>query len=312
MTDGGRRHPDKKYVKGVFKRFKGAILLIIRRFLRGVDDSAWAELAQINLGEFKASMLDPEFSDLGMYVAEIKRKAEGIANAHISPSHPRFCVLRSFNVKSGYWDMVASPLLDVVLKSLAERNAEAVETRVPEDATRHISLFERKGFKVKYIECKMKHDLKHLPLKKILTVQFKTYSEVGNPELIENLQNEIFKGITGRPVTKEEIVYWMENLDFECFMGYCKRNPVASSFCEIRSMNNEKQGWIYGLGVLPSYQRKKIGTALVYKVLNFIKSKGAKYAFVETDYEGYQQRFYESVGFRVESKALWLQKLIGK
>jgi len=286
--------------------------LIIRRFQKGLDDSAWAELAQVNPGEFEESMIDPEFSDVGMYVAEVKKKVVGIANAHISPSYPRFCVLRSFNVKDDYWDMVASPLLDAALKSLAERNAKAVETRVPEDATRHISLFKRKGFKVKYIECKIKHDLKHVHLKKILTVQFKTYSEVGNPELIGNLQNEIFKGIIGRPVTKEEIVYWMENLKFECFAGYCKRNPVASSFCEIRNVNNEKHGWIYGLGVLPSYRHKKIGTALVYKVLSFIKSKGAKYAFVETGYESYQQRFYKSLGFCVESKALWLQKPIGK
>lgn len=286
--------------------------MIIRRFVRGIDDSAWAELAQVNLGEFRASMLDPEFSDLGMYVAEIKKKVVGIANAHISPSQPRFCVLRSFNVRDDYRDMVASSLLDVALKSLGERSAEAVETRVPEDATRHISVLKRKGFKVKYVEGKMKHDLKHVPFKKVPRVQFKTYSEVGNPELIENLQNEIFKGITGRRVTKEEIVYWMENLNFECFVGYGKGNPVASSFCEIRNVNNEKHGWIYGLGVLPSYRRKKIGTALVYKVLNFIKSKGAKYAFVETDYESYQQCFYELLGFRVESKALWLQKSIRK
>jgi len=288
------------------------LLVIIRRFTKGVDDSAWAELAQVNLDDFKASMLDPEFNDVGMYVAEIKKRVVGIVNAHISPSYPRFCVLRSFNMRDDYWDMVASSLFDVALKSLAERSAEAVETRVPGDATRHISFLERKGFRVKYIECKIKHDLKRLLLKKIPTVQFKTYSEVGNPELIENLQNEIFKGITGRPVTKEEIVYWMENLNFECFVGYCKGNPVASSFCEIRNVNSEMHGWIYGLGVLASYRCKKIGAALVYKVLSYIKSKGAKYAFVETDYESYRQRFYESLGFCVESKALWLQKSIRK
>ena len=48
------------------------------------------------------------------------------------------------------------------------------------------------------------------------------------------------------------------------------------------------------------------------KVLNHLKMRGAACAFIETNCRGYGQRFYESTGFRVEGKVVWLRKKMQK
>lgn len=278
----------------------------------GADDAAWASLIRLDLDEFKESMSDPEFSAAGMQVAEVDKRIVGTANAHISPSHREFCVLRNFTAKQELWNAVAPQLLDAALNSFIERNARAVQARASEENQCYVSLLESRGFQLRSIECKMIHDLKSVPPVGNSKLRFKTYAEVSTPALIEEIQNKIFRGLIGRPVTRDEIMFWMKNLEFECFVGYYNEKPVASSFCEIKEVDKEKQGWIYGLGVLPSYRRRKIGTTLLYNVLDYVKGKGAKRAHAETDYKSYQQRFYESAGFHVESKILSFQKTLQK
>lgn len=104
----------------------------------------------------------------------------------------------------------------------------------------------------------------------------------------------------------------MKDPNFECFIAFFDEKPVASSFCEVKTVKHESHGWIYGLGVLPDYQRKKIGTTLLGTLLNHLKRKGANYSFVETDYDSYQQRFYETAGFHVIDKIVCLRKILQK
>lgn len=119
---------------------------MIRRFVKGLDDLTWANLKGVDLNEFKQSMYGPEFSEVGMVVAETNNQVVGTVNAHISPSHPRFCVLRDFKVKDAYWDSVASLLLEAALNSFAQRNAKVLETCFSEQAEHYISLLKSKGF----------------------------------------------------------------------------------------------------------------------------------------------------------------------
>lgn len=285
-------------------------IMRIRRFVKSLDDLAWANLTGVNLNEFMNSMLDPEFSYVGMFVAEINNQVVGVANAYISPSCPKFCVLRDFKVKEEYWGLVALSLLDATLNSFMQRNANVAEACLPEEAERYILLLKSRGFESKSTDCKMKRDLKNILPVVNHRIQIRKYSEISDPKLIINLQNEIFEGLTGRPVTKEEFLLWIKNPDFECFIAFFDDKPVASSFCEVKTVKHERHGWVYGLGVLPSYRRKRIGTALLSTVLNHLKGKGANYAFVQTDYNSYRQCFYESARFHVVSKITCLQKSI--
>ena len=274
---------------------------------QGTGDSAWADLEDIGLGELKESMRDPEFSLEGMLVAEIDGQIAGIVDAHISPSFSEFCVLRILKVKSGYWNLAAQSLLDAALNSSAKRNAKIVEACLPEEAETDISLLQNNGFTLEYIDCGMGHSLKDIP-RRTNQAQIRKYAEVNDPVTVVNLQNAIFKGITGRPVTEEEFLYWMKNPRFECFTAFLDRKPVASCFCETKTVRGEEHGWIYGLGVLPDYRRLKIGTALLSTVLMHLRSTGANCAFVSTDYDSYLQRFYEATGFRVVRKTMALRK----
>lgn len=286
--------------------------VMIREFHRDTDAPAWADLTQVNLIEFRASMLDPEFDATGMYVAEVDGRIVGTADAHISPSHHEFCVLRDFKVKQEYWGAIAPQLLDAALNIFVERNARTAQAQASEENQRYVSLLGSRGFQLRSADCKMTHNLKSVPRIEDPALQLRTYAEVSSPALIAKLQNEIFEGLIGRPVTKDEIVFWMGNLEFECYVGYLDDKPVASSFCEIKEADGKRHGWIYGLGVLPDYRRQKIGTVLLYNVLNYIKRKAATCAHAETDYDSYRQRFYESAGFYIESKILNLEKTLRK
>jgi ribosomal protein S18 acetylase RimI-like enzyme len=280
----------------------------VRRFIKGADDFAWSSLAGIELAEFRGSLLDPEFSDEGMLVGEVDGRIAGISNAHISPTHPSFCVLRNFRVKEEHWEALALLLLDSALDSFTMRNAHSVEAVFPETEKRHISLLQNNGFEATRTDCKMRHDLRANPAAGNPEIRIAQYSDVKNPELVVNLQNEVFRGLTGRPVTKEELLHWMKNMDFECFIAFSDGLAVASSFCEIKQVEGKKHGWIYGLGVLPAFRRKKIGTALLAAILNYLKARRANVVFLETDYGSYEQRFYESAGFQVDSRLVCLRK----
>jgi hypothetical protein len=92
---------------------------MIREFVKELDDSAWADLEGIGLDEFRESMNNPEFSFEGTLVAEIDGQIVGIVDAHVSPSFSEFCVLRTFKVKNGWWNLVAQPLLDAAFHNSA-------------------------------------------------------------------------------------------------------------------------------------------------------------------------------------------------
>ena len=280
----------------------------VRRFVRGMDELAWATLTGLDWSEFRELMSDPEFDDEGMLVGEIDGQVVGIVNAHISPSYPKFCVLRDFRVEDEHWTIVAPFLLDAALNSFVQRNANIAEACFPEEAEKHLSLLKNRGFEIKDTDCKMVHDLENIPLRENPRVLIKRFWEVRNSDLVVNLQNEIFAELISRPVTKEEFMFWMKNPKFECFVAFFDDKPVASSFCEIKTAKNKKEGWIYGLGVLPRYRRKKVGTTLLSTILKHLKSKGADHAFIETDYNSYQQRFYESAGFHIVNKIICLRK----
>lgn len=286
--------------------------MAIRRFVKGIDDSLWASFLKIDLEEFRLSMLDPEFSEEGMLIAEIDGEVVGVVNAHISLSYPKFCVLRNFKVLKAHWCSVASDLLDAALDSFSQRGASLVELCLPETAKPYIALLKTRGFELDCIECEMKHELKAMPSLDSRDLQIKRYSEINDPGLVIHLQNEVFRGLIGRPVTKEEFFFWMKNLLFECFIAFLRDKPVASAFCELQDAkkSKERHGWIYGLGVLPIHRKLKIGTALLSRILQFLKEKGANLVLVNTDYNSYQQRFYESAGFYVIRKIICLRKVI--
>jgi len=284
----------------------------VRRFRKGVDDLLWTSFLKIDPEEFRQSMLNPEFSEDGMLIAEINGQIVGVINAHISPSYPKFCVLRNFKVLKNHWHSVADNLLGAALDSFSQRGARLVKACFPETAKYYIALLKTYGFEPDFIECEMKHELKVVPSLENANIQVKKYSEVNNPDLVIYLQNKAFKGLIERPVTKEEFLFWMKNLQFQCFIAFLEEKPVGSVFCELedKKKGKEKYGWIYGLGVLPNYRRLKIGTILLSRVLQYLKEAGANFVLVNTDYNSYQQRFYESAGFCVARKIICLQKII--
>ena len=69
-------------------------------------------------------MRDPEFNEDEMLIAEINEQVVGVINAHFSPSHSKFCVLRNFEVLEKHWHQVASGLQETLLDSFSHRGAK--------------------------------------------------------------------------------------------------------------------------------------------------------------------------------------------
>jgi ribosomal-protein-alanine N-acetyltransferase len=57
---------------------------------------------------------------------------------------------------------------------------------------------------------------------------------------------------------------------------------------------------ILNLAVHPEYRRRKIGTALMYDMMNLLKKKGCRFLFLEVRVSSFGARkFYEHFGFKV-------------
>ena len=70
-------------------------------------------------------------------------------------------------------------------------------------------------------------------------------------------------------LTYEELVDWMDRAEF---YGYFERNKItAVASLRIEDHDTARIGWVY---VLPEFQRKGIGTTLIYHLESVAKQKG--------------------------------------
>jgi GNAT superfamily N-acetyltransferase len=109
------------------------------------------------------------------------------------------------------------------------------------------------------------------------------------------IPNEYFR----EPVlTHEELVDWMNKAEF---YGYFKRKRItAVASLRIEDDDTARIGWVY---VLPEFQRKGIGTALIHHLEGIARRKGLKKARLLTVSGAYwATKFYEKLGYQLAEK----------
>ena len=139
-------------------------------------------------------------------------------------------------------------------------------------------------------------------------------------ELFRRLDNEAFREhFDYRPRTAEEWNHWSEHPDFNrqgMFFALLNGEPVGhvgtwidSKFIKFKGI---KRGWIDPMGVLKPYRRKGIGTTLLLRALDYLKSKGMIEAELGVDdlNQTAAIKLYQKVGFKVIRKELTYTKNI--
>ena len=112
-------------------------------------------------------------------------------------------------------------------------------------------------------------------------------------------RNVIPKDYFREPVlTFEELIDWMDKAEF---FGYFEKNMItAVASIRIEDGDTARIGWVY---VLPEFQRKGIGTALIHHLETVAKLEGLKKARLLTVGGAYWAiKFYEKLGYRLTEK----------
>jgi mycothiol synthase len=144
------------------------------------------------------------------------------------------------------------------------------------------------------------------------------YIQPGEEDKLAELQNRTFAGTWGyNPNTVEEIAFCIKlnagSPEDICLIyegdkaiGYC----WTGISCEDGTPSTRK-GRILMLGVRPDCRGKGIGKKLVLAGLAHLKNKGLQFAELTVDSENKTAcALYQSIGFEVETKSFWYEKLI--
>lgn len=312
-------------------------MLKIRNFVQGQDEEVWLRIANEAFKEYDDFRPDtmedieiyeksPNFHTTGMFIAEWNDEPIGMVNAYVDKKRKErkgfirgLGVLPEFRRKG-----IGKTLVNKAIESLIERGMKSVEAWAREDKVACRNLFESHGFKLIRVFSTMRRDLDNLPSnigehKGVRMRQMKTNFE--DIKLLNWLENETFKEhFDFRPHTIEETKYFVENKPWCDILGlfftYLEDEPVGYVGAGIDSKfikhSGIKRGWIMTIGVLKPLRRNGIGTTLMLRGMQFLKSKEMTEVELGVDDTNPTKavELYKKVGFKTIRKDLtYLRKI---
>jgi mycothiol synthase len=300
----------------------------VRRFLKGVDESVWVELMNAEYQDYVSwwrgttaeEMLalekGPSFDFDGRFVAEVDGKPAGLIHAHVEKSGEDtrgfirdLCVLPAFRD-----DAVESRLLEAAVNEFRKRGAGSMRAWTGADRADRIGFLERSGFKFSNRTIDMRISLAEtaVNLHENLDVVIRQLrSDVDEDfETLNYVDNECFKADplhvshtveeTRKELLENPVLGWRE-----VFFAVLEGKDVGYIGVGIDERYNAehgvKTGYIKGIGVLPAYRRRGIGTRLLLHGLRRLKAKGMTSASLDTEDTNPTRAItlYEKVGFQV-------------
>ncbi len=145
------------------------------------------------------------------------------------------------------------------------------------------------------------------------------YLQPGEENKLTQIQNRCFTGTWGyNPNTIENTTYYI-NLSYhspEDIVLICEGDkPVGYCWteisCKVETVNSERKGRIFMLGVDPDYRGRGIGKIALLAGLSYLKSKGVQVVELTADSENEAAcALYHSVGFKLWTNSLWYEKAI--
>jgi len=306
-------------------------MLKFRRFVEGEDEEVWIKIqneAYREYDDFRPDTIqdmeiwkkNPNFDSTGMFIAELDERLVGAVNAHIDRNRKeKEGFLRALGVIPEFRKRgVGRRLVERAIESLKERGMESVQAWTRGDKVACKALLERVGFKLIRVFSTMRRDLESVPYnigehKKVKMRKMETDTE--DIKLLNWLNNETFKEhFNFRPHTVEETKFWITNKPWcdilKYFFSYLDDTPVGyvgagidSKFIKYKGI---KRGWILDIGVLKLKRNKGIGTALMQRGMEVLKSKEMTDVELGVDDSNPTKaiELYKKVGFKVVHKDL--------
>jgi mycothiol synthase len=261
---------------------------------------------------------DPRFSAEGMFITECKEEPVGLVNAYVDKNREeKKGFIRDLGVIPNFRRRgIGRKLVETSIKSLKERSMEKVEVWATEEMKNSKKLYESMGFKLVRIFSEMKIGLDTIPsnIGENKEVTIKSMNKgMEDIKLLNWLNNETFKEhYNFRPHTIEETQYMIENspeIDINgWFFAYLNEKPVGYVGTGIDKKFNEekrtKRGWIWVIGVLKQERLKGVGTRLILRGMDFLKTKGMIEARLGVDDTNPTKaiELYKKVGFKIAKK----------
>jgi mycothiol synthase len=312
------------------------IMLKIREFVKGEDEEVWLGIrneAFKEYDDFRPSTIedmkiwekDPGFDPVGMFIAELNGETVGRVQAYVDKQREeKKGFIQGLGVvpklrKRG----IGRKLIGKAIGSLRKRGMETAEcwTRDDKPVCKHI--FESMGFELIRVFSTMRRELDTIPsVGENEDVEIRVMKEgVEDIDLLRWLNDETFSDhFDFRPSTIEEWKHWCSHPDFEhkgWFFALLEGKPVGhvgiwvdSKFVKFKGI---KRGWIETIGVLKPYRRKGIGTSLILRGMEYLKSNGMTEVELGVDDSNPTKatKLYEKVGFRLIRKDLtYLKKTV--
>jgi len=300
----------------------------IRGFLKGLDEPVWVELLNAEYRDYVSwyrgttaeEMLELEkhsdFDFEGRFIAEGDGRPVGLVHAHVEKSGgdrrgfiKDFCVLPAF--RGGE---VEEKLLDAAVNEFMRRGASRMRAWTGVERADRIRFLEKSGFKFSHRTIDMRISLADMPvnLGENLEVAVRPLS-IGvdaDVEALNWLDNECFKADplhvsrtveeTRRSLLEDPVLGWREF--FFAVLDGKDVGYVGVGIDERYNVEHDvKTGYINGIGVLPAYRRRGIGTRLLLHGLERLKARGMTSASLDTDDTNPTRAItlYEKVGFQV-------------
>jgi mycothiol synthase len=311
-------------------------MLKIREFLKGEDEEVWLRIRNEAFKEYDdirpATMedmeiwqKDPSFDPVGMFIAELDNEPVGRVQAQVDKQRTDkkgfiqgLGVIPQFRKKG-----IGRELVGKAIESLRQREMETAQAVMRDDALACKHIFESIEFKLVRIFSTMRRQLdivpSHTGVNTDVTLRVMR-AGIDEIKLIRKLNNEAFsEHFDFRPTTLEEWEHWSREPDFDregFFFALLKEEPVGhvgtwidSKFVKFKGI---KRGVIATIGVLKPYRRKGIGTSLILRGMDYLKSRGMTEVELGVDdlNETEAIKLYEKVGFKVVRKYLVHQRTI--
>lgn len=311
-------------------------MLRIREFVKGEDEEIWLTIrneAFKEYDDFRPGTMedmeiwekDPGFDPVGMFIVELNGEAVGRVQAYVDKQREeKKGFIRELGVVPRFRRKgIGRKLAKKAIENLKGRGMETAQCWIRDDKSIPKHLCESLGFKIIRIFSTMRRNLNRLPSNigenkdVMIRVMEDGEEEI---ELLRRLNNEAFsEHFDYRPTTLEELKHWSEHPDFDrkgWFFALLEGKPVGhvgtwidSKFVKHKGI---KRGWINTIGVLKLHRRRGIGTSLILRGLDYLKSKGMIEADLGVDDLNQTEaiKLYTKVGFKVIRKELTYAKKI--
>jgi len=311
-------------------------MLRIREFVKGEDEEVWLTIrneAFKEYDDFRPGTMedmeiwekDPGFDPVGMFIVELNGEAVGRVQAYVDKQREeKKGFIRELGVVPRFRRKgIGRKLAKKAIENLKGRGMETVQCWIRDDKSIPKHLCESLGFKVIRVFSTMRRNLNRFPsnIGENKDVMIRVMEEGEEEiELLGRLNNEAFsEHFDYRPTTLEELKHWSEHPDFDrkgWFFAVLEGKPVGhvgtwidSKFVKHKGI---KRGWINTIGVLKLHRRRGIGTSLILRGLDYLKSKGMIEADLGVDDLNQTEaiKLYTKVGFKVIRKELTYAKKI--